>query len=200
MASIVRFLPGKIPWQGLALATQKSNKLMRALVAPCYPSTRSTFPLIQRLPFTASADPSSSSPSSSPPSANTTSTLPNAPALTSEELLKQDVTKMTDEELMNTDDIPGWHLIHNPPRNIPLGSMVGTVVSTKMQKTINVAVNRYKMIRKIQYRVRFTRKFFAHDENEVANMGDIVLITPCHKMSKRKHFMLSEIIRAKDQL
>jgi small subunit ribosomal protein S17 len=77
---------------------------------------------------------------------------------------------------------------------------MGTVVSDKMDKTVNVAVVRYRVVPKVRKRVRYTRKFMAHDENEVANMGDTVMITPCHRISKNKHFMLREIIRSKGQL
>ena len=35
---------------------------------------------------------------------------------------------------------------------------------------------------------------------EVANMGDLVMIVPCHRISRHKHFMLREIIRPKGQL
>ena len=107
---------------------------------------------------------------------------------------------MTNEELSETSTIPGWELIHSPPRDIPRGALVGKVVSTKMQKTVNVAVDRYKIHPKYKKRIRFTRKFMAHDEQEVSNTGDLVMITPCQRISKHKHFMLREIIRAKGQL
>lgn len=112
----------------------------------------------------------------------------------------EDFSRMTNEELADTSTIPGWDLIHSPPRTYPRGALIGKVVSTRMQKTINVAVDRYRIVPKIRKRMRYTRKFFAHDENEVANMGDLVMITPCHRMSKHKHFMLREIIRPKGQL
>lgn len=117
-----------------------------------------------------------------------------------EQVQHEDFSKMSNEELADTSTIPGWDLIHSPPRTFPRGALVGKVVSTRMQKTINVAVDRYRIVPKIRKRVRYTRKFFAHDENEVANMGDLVMITPCHRMSKHKHFMLREIIRPKGQL
>lgn len=115
---------------------------------------------------------------------------------------RPDYAHMTNEELEDSSSIPGWELIHSPPkdRSIPRGALVGTVVSTKMQKTVNVAVDRYKVHPKYGKRVRYTRKFMAHDENEVANTGDLVMISPCQKISKHKHFMLREIIRAKGQL
>lgn len=112
----------------------------------------------------------------------------------------RDFEKMTNEELEDTSTIPGWDLIHSPPRTLPRGALVGTVVSDKMQKTVNVAVDRYRIVPKIRKRVRYTRKFMAHDEEEVAKMGDLVMITPCHRLSKHKHFMLREIVRPKGQL
>lgn len=114
--------------------------------------------------------------------------------------LYEDFSKMSNEELAETSTIPGWELIHSPPRKFPRGALVGTVVSTRMQKTINVAVDRYRIVPKIRKRQRYTKKFFAHDEKEVANMGDLVMITPCHRISKHKHFMLREIVRPKGQL
>jgi len=110
------------------------------------------------------------------------------------------IANMTDEELEDTSTIPGWELIHNPPRKFPRGSFVGVVASVKMQKTVNVAVTRWRIVPKIRKRIKYTRKFMAHDENEVANLGDTVLIVPCQRISKRKHFMLREIIRQKGQL
>ncbi len=107
---------------------------------------------------------------------------------------------MSNTQLADMSTIPGWNLVHNPPRKNPRGALVGKVVSDKMQKTVNVAVDRYKMIPKYRKRWRFTRKFMAHDEHEVCNVGDLVMIVPCQKISRHKHFMVREIIRAKGQL
>jgi small subunit ribosomal protein S17 len=113
---------------------------------------------------------------------------------------RPDYSDLTNQELMDTSTIPGWGLIHSPPKEMPRGSLVGTVVSTKMQKTVNVAVNRYQRHKKYRKRIRYTRKFMAHDEAEVASAGDLVMIVPCQHISKHKHFMLREIISAKGQL
>ena len=112
----------------------------------------------------------------------------------------EDFSQMTNEQLADTSTITGWHLVHSPPRKFPRGALVGTVVSDKMQKTVNVAVDRYRIVPKIRKRIKYTRKFMAHDEQEVARMGDVVMITPCHRLSKHKHFLLREIIRSKGQL
>ena len=108
--------------------------------------------------------------------------------------------KLSNKNLADMSTIPGWNLVHNPPRRNPRGALVGTVVSDKMQKTINVAIDRYKIIPKYRKRIRFTRKFMAHDEHEVCNVGDLVMIVPCQKISRHKHFMVREIIRPKGQL
>ena len=121
-----------------------------------------------------------------------------SPRLIDEKLIE--FSSLSDEEIADTSTIPGWEFVHNPPRKIPRGALVGTVVSTKMQKTVNVAVDRYHIVPKYRKRKVYTRKFMAHDENEVANEGDLVMIVPCHRISRHKHFMLREIIREKGQL
>jgi len=108
--------------------------------------------------------------------------------------------EMSNEQLADMSTIPGWNLVHNPPRHNPRGALVGKVVSDKMQKTVNVAVDRYRIVPKYRKRVRYTKKFMAHDEYEVCNVGDLVMIVPCQKISRHKHFMVREIIRAKGQL
>ena len=107
---------------------------------------------------------------------------------------------MTNEELADMSTIPGWNLVHNPPRRNPRGALVGKVVSDKMQKTVNVAVDRDRIVPKYRNRLRYTKKFMAHDEHEVCNVGDLVMIVPCQKISRHKHFMVREIIRPKGQL
>mmetsp|Transcript_25015 Transcript_25015/g.39291 ORF Transcript_25015/g.39291 Transcript_25015/m.39291 type:complete len:195 (+) Transcript_25015:69-653(+) len=108
--------------------------------------------------------------------------------------------EMTNEQLADMSTIPGWNLVHNPPRHNPRGALVGEVVSDKMQKTVNVAVDRYRIVPKYRKRLKYTKKFMAHDEHEVCNVGDLVMIVPCQKISRHKHFMVREIIRAKGQL
>jgi len=109
----------------------------------------------------------------------------------------------TSDDEMDPLKPPGWELIHSPPKdriNTPRGSLVGEVVSDKMDKTVNVAVDRFRIVPKYRKRMRFTRKFMAHDEEEVCTMGDLVMIAPDRKRSKNKHFRVHKIIRAKGQL
>ena len=77
---------------------------------------------------------------------------------------------------------------------------VGQVVSTAMQKTIVVEVSRrvphplYKRI------ISKRRKFYAHDEQGQAKVGDVVRIIECRPLSKLKRWQLAEVIRRAAQV
>ncbi|HQB78105.1 MAG: 30S ribosomal protein S17 [Tenuifilaceae bacterium] len=75
---------------------------------------------------------------------------------------------------------------------------VGVVVSNKMQKSIVVAVKR-KVKHPIYGKfVNRTTKFYAHDEENTCNIGDVVRIMETRPLSKNKCWRLVEIIeRAK---
>lgn len=70
----------------------------------------------------------------------------------------------------------------------------GRVVSDKMDKTIIVSVDTYKQHPTYGKRVKYSKRFKAHDENNSAKMGDIVRIMETRKLSKDKHFRLVEIV------
>jgi len=72
---------------------------------------------------------------------------------------------------------------------------VGQVVSTKMQKTIVVAVEMRKAHAKYKRIVRTTKKFYAHDEQSSARLGDVVRIRETRPTSKLKRWALEEIVR-----
>lgn len=76
----------------------------------------------------------------------------------------------------------------------------GTVVSDKMDKTITVAVDNYRKHRLYGKRVKKTTKFHAHDESNVAKLGDVVKIMETRPLSKMKRFRLVEIVKAKEIL
>ena len=77
---------------------------------------------------------------------------------------------------------------------------VGQVVSTKMAKTIVVEVSRrvphplYKRI------VNRRKKFYAHDEEGRAKVGDVVRIIECRPLSRLKRWRLAEVIRRAAQV
>ena len=74
-------------------------------------------------------------------------------------------------------------------------SRVGMVVSTKMNKTIVVEVERRVPHAQFKKIVRKTSKFYAHDENEQAKIGDRVLIVETRPLSKLKRWNLQEILK-----
>ena len=69
----------------------------------------------------------------------------------------------------------------------------GRVVSDKMDKTITVAVDTYVTHPVYGKRVKYTKKFKAHDENNTAKMNDIVQIMETRPLSATKHFRLVKI-------
>lgn len=73
-------------------------------------------------------------------------------------------------------------------------ALVGRVVSVKNNKTITVAVDRYKKHPLYGKRVKYTKKYAAHDETNKAEVGDLVRIVETRPISKTKYFYLKEII------
>ena len=72
--------------------------------------------------------------------------------------------------------------------------LVGEVVSTKMNKTIAVRVDR--MVPHPMYKkyIKRSSKFLAHDEGNECKEGDTVAIEECRPLSKRKSWRLQKII------
>jgi small subunit ribosomal protein S17 len=71
---------------------------------------------------------------------------------------------------------------------------IGKVVSNKMDKTIVVAVETYKKHDLYHKRIKYTKKFKAHDENNEAAIGDTVVIMETRPLSKDKRWRLIKIV------
>jgi small subunit ribosomal protein S17 len=73
-------------------------------------------------------------------------------------------------------------------------TLTGKVVSSKMDKTITVSVER--MVTHATYGkiLRRRTKIKAHDEKNVCNEGDVVTITQCRPISRHKSWTLVEVI------
>jgi small subunit ribosomal protein S17 len=73
-------------------------------------------------------------------------------------------------------------------------TLTGRVVSNKMQKTIAVEIER--LVRHPEYGkfIRRTTKLLAHDENSESREGDLVSITPCRPLSRRKAWRLVAVL------
>ena len=72
--------------------------------------------------------------------------------------------------------------------------LVGKVVSDKCDKTITVLVETYKKDRLYGKRVKYSKKYAAHDEKNEAKVGDTVRIAEVRPLSKTKHFRLVEVV------
>ena len=68
----------------------------------------------------------------------------------------------------------------------------GVVTSTKMQKTIVVTIETYKTHPKYKKRYKSSSKFYAHDENTIAKVGDTVTIRETRPLSRLKRWALIE--------
>lgn len=73
-------------------------------------------------------------------------------------------------------------------------TLTGTVVSDKMEKTVVVEVNDMVKHPKYHKMLRKTSRLKVHDEDNIANVGDRVLIMETRPLSKQKRFRLVEIL------
>ncbi len=71
---------------------------------------------------------------------------------------------------------------------------VGRVVSDGMEKSVVVAVDRLFRHPFYGKTIRRTRKFMAHDEENACQVGDKVKLEETRPLSKRKHWVVAEII------
>jgi small subunit ribosomal protein S17 len=72
-------------------------------------------------------------------------------------------------------------------------SLQGVVVSDKMNKTIVVEVETHKRHPKYAKRIKYSNKYYAHDEKNEAKTGDVVTIMGCRPLSALKRFRLVSI-------
>ena len=70
----------------------------------------------------------------------------------------------------------------------------GKVVSDKMDKTITVEISTSRSHPLYSKRIKYSKKFKAHDENNEAKMGDIVEIMETRPLSKDKRFRLIKVV------
>jgi small subunit ribosomal protein S17 len=73
-------------------------------------------------------------------------------------------------------------------------TLTGRVVSTKMQKTVAVEIERLVKHGVYGKFIRRTTRLLAHDENGASHEGDLVKIAPCRPMSRRKSWQLVAVL------
>ena len=72
--------------------------------------------------------------------------------------------------------------------------LVGKVVSDKTDKTITVLVETYKKDSLYGKRVKYSKKYAAHDVKNEAKVGDTVKIVETRPLSRTKHYRLVEVV------
>jgi small subunit ribosomal protein S17 len=72
--------------------------------------------------------------------------------------------------------------------------LTGKVVSSKMQKTITVAIERYVPHPVYGKYQRRTTQLLAHDENNEGKEGDVVAIEECRPLSRHKAWRLVKVV------
>ena len=72
--------------------------------------------------------------------------------------------------------------------------LIGKVVSAKCDKTITVIVETYKKDPLYGKRVKYSKKYTAHDEENKAKVGDTVKIRATRPLSKTKRYELVEVL------
>lgn len=78
-------------------------------------------------------------------------------------------------------------------------TIIGKVVSDKMDKTIVVEIERKVKHPLYGKYVRRSSKMYAHDEENACRIGDLVLIEQTRPLSKTKRWKLVEIIKREEQ-
>ena len=73
-------------------------------------------------------------------------------------------------------------------------TLVGRVVSDKMDKTVVVRVDRLHRHRLYKKVVTVTRKFKAHDEENACSIGDVVRIAESRPISRDKRWVVQDIL------
>ncbi|OIQ00549.1 30S ribosomal protein S17 [Candidatus Wirthbacteria bacterium CG2_30_54_11] len=73
----------------------------------------------------------------------------------------------------------------------------GTVVSTKMDKTIIVQIDRKLQHPIYRKTMKHSKRFKAHDEKNRCKLGDFVEISQCRPISKEKSWIVTQVIAAK---
>ena len=72
--------------------------------------------------------------------------------------------------------------------------LVGRVVSNTNDKTITVLVETYRKHPLYKKRVKYSKKYAAHDEKNIAKVGDTVRLLSTRPLSKTKRYELVEVI------
>jgi small subunit ribosomal protein S17 len=71
----------------------------------------------------------------------------------------------------------------------------GVITAARMKDTVTVTVHRSVFHTKYKKRYRMSKKFLADSKGMDLGIGDLVVITECRPISKRKHFRVTEVVK-----
>jgi len=74
-------------------------------------------------------------------------------------------------------------------------TLVGNVVSNKMEKTITVSIERQLLHKRYKKYIKKRSKIWVHDEEEKCNVGDRVKVISTRPLSKLKRWRVVEIVK-----
>ena len=77
---------------------------------------------------------------------------------------------------------------------MPLKEQIGIVVSDKMEKTVVIKVESRYPHPIYSKTVVKTKKYLVHDENQICNIGDQILVQECRPLSKKKRWTFVKTI------
>ena len=77
--------------------------------------------------------------------------------------------------------------------------LIGKVVSATNDKTITVLVETYRNHPLYKKRVKYSKKYAAHDEKNIAKVGDTVRLLSTRPLSKTKRYELVEVLTVADE-
>jgi small subunit ribosomal protein S17 len=73
-------------------------------------------------------------------------------------------------------------------------TLIGTVVSNKMEKTVVIRIERRKLHPLYKKYITRTKKIKAHDEGNLCQIGDLVKVIESRPLSKDKRWSLLEVL------
>ncbi|MFA6256162.1 MAG: 30S ribosomal protein S17 [Candidatus Absconditabacterales bacterium] len=80
--------------------------------------------------------------------------------------------------------------------NKSIKELIGEVISDKTNKSRTVLVKSVKMHPLYKKRFIVRKKYYAHDEENVSKLGDMIKIRECRPVSKLKKWKFIEIVKA----
>ena len=102
--------------------------------------------------------------------------------------------------MSDTQDVTAQAVDPRERQQKPRTQKVGRVVSDKMDKTVVVAVNYVRRHPLYHKRITRTSKYYAHDENNSARIGDTVRIEESRPLSRHKRWIVREIVERAVQI